>query len=50
MKIQMNWKEKVWVTGLVIAGIFVLYTFSVEAIKDGGEYFGQALVEEITFK
>lgn len=47
---KMTWKDKVWVTGLVLAAIFVLFTFSVEAIKDSGNYFGSVIVNELTFK
>jgi hypothetical protein len=52
MKIQnLTWKDKIWATGILLALLFVLYMFSVEALKDSGEYFGQMIVNEfVSFK
>jgi hypothetical protein len=35
MKIQnLTWKDKVWVSGLLLASLFVLTMFSIQAVKD----------------
>ena len=48
MKIQIvSWKDRVWVVGLLIAGLFVLYMFSMSAIQNSGEVFGEALFQEV---
>ena len=45
---KLDWKYKVWISVIVLAGIFTLFMFSIEAIQDMGNYFGDAMVNELT--
>lgn len=48
MKINnLTWKDRVWIVGLLLVGIFVLYMFTIDSIKDSGSYFGNWLYNQL---